>query len=185
MDMCLYKVDIHEVRVAPNCFKSHTGSDTSWFFFLKFCLMFGLKFNLSDVTLFQQDNLSGQEEKVYNRPVWQLTKNSCILEIPGRTGTFSKANLYLVTHLFFCWWYVENVYYCTTCKSTFVKRLNVLYYCSTLHDSCGKFTFNSFSNCIYCIFSVRSGKESSMQSLYKMLIPIQARQLLCSSFWNG
>ena len=36
--------------------------------------MFGLKFNLSDVTLFQQDNLSGQEEKVYNRPVWQLTK---------------------------------------------------------------------------------------------------------------
>ena len=99
--------------------------------------MFGLKFNLSDVTLFQQDNLSGQEEKVYNRPVWQLTKNSCILEIPGRTGTFSKANLYLVTHLFFCWWYVENVYYCTTCKSTFVNWMfcTTAQHCMTLVEN--------------------------------------------------
>ena len=50
------------MAVSANCFKNHTNSLYSVFFFFpqekKFCLMSSLKFTLSDVTLFLPDSLS-------------------------------------------------------------------------------------------------------------------------------
>ena len=45
---------------------------------------------------------------------------------------------------YFCWCYVVNIYSGTTFESTFVERFSVLYYCFTLHDSCGNLALDLF-----------------------------------------
>ena len=55
----------YQGTVAPNCFKSYKLL-VSWFFRKKkFCLMSGLKFNLSDVTSFIPDNLCGLKKIIF------------------------------------------------------------------------------------------------------------------------
>ena len=58
MDMSLPKCDIYQGTVATNCFKTQKILKSSVFFKKRFCLMSGLKFNLSGVTWFLLDNLS-------------------------------------------------------------------------------------------------------------------------------
>ena len=69
MDMCLPKFDIYQGTVAPECFKSLTNIQI--FFERKFCLMSGLKFTLSDVTLFLWQNLSVLKKNVFG-PVSEI-----------------------------------------------------------------------------------------------------------------
>ena len=73
------KLDNYQCTVAPNCFKNHTNSWCHDFIQKKkFCLISGLKFTLSDVTLFLPNNLSGLK-KLYSG--LQMLKKDTNLDI--------------------------------------------------------------------------------------------------------
>lgn len=56
MDMCLRKLYIYQAILGSNCFRTTQILDLLMVF-EKFCLLYGLKFNLYSVTSFVPDNL--------------------------------------------------------------------------------------------------------------------------------
>ena len=86
MDMYLAKFDIHQGKLAPSCFKSHTNSRCPDFFQKKkFCLTTGLKITFSDIPSFLSDNLP--RSKKHYIPAWSFT---VIQRVPGKSVRYYK-----------------------------------------------------------------------------------------------
>ena len=81
MGMCSPTFNIYQGAVAPNCFKSHTNSWCPDFFQKKkLCLMSGMKFTFSDLTLFLPDNLPWLKKDIFRPGQRKKYKNMNILK---------------------------------------------------------------------------------------------------------